>query len=128
MQASSPVVAANSRLASATWSFSQRHWRFVVIAMLGLLHVAVLRGTADNWARALLLAPLGLLLLWPPFLRGEQQVSVAQTAMIALGAVAVMLRIDWWLRAFRVVILAGVVRGKVFLHQARWQRRAYLII
>ena len=128
MQASSPAVPATSRLASATWSFSQRHWRFVVIAMLALLHVAVLRGTADNGARALLLAHLGLLLLWQPFLRGEQRVSLTQAAFIGLGAAAVMLWLGWWLLAFWVVVLAGLVGGKVFLHQARWQRRCYLVV
>ena len=132
MQASSRAIAAAipepSRLASAIWSLSQRHWRIVVIAMLALLHVAVLLGTADIWARALLVAHLGLLLLWQPFLRGEQQISVGQTLFIALGAVAVMLWVSWWLLAFWVVVLAGLVGGKVFLHQARWQRRCYLVV
>src|SRR5471032_3162154 len=107
MQAPSPAIPAIpaiSRLASATWSFSQRHWRFVVIAMLILLHIAVLRGTADDWARALMLAHLGLLLLWQPFLRGEQQVSRTQAVFIALGAVVVMFWIGWWLLAFWVVV------------------------
>src|SRR5436190_11848 len=128
MQAPSLAVPAFSRLASAAWSLSQRHWRFVVIAMLALLHVAVLRGTADDWARALLLAHLGLLLLWQPFLRGEHQISVMQAAFIVFGAVAVMLWLSWWLLAFWVVVLAGFVGGKVFLHQARWQRRCYLVV
>jgi len=132
MQAPSPAVPAavpaNARLASAAWSFSQRHWRFVVVAMLALLHIAVLRGTADDWARALLLAHLGLLLLWQPFLRGEHQISIMQGAFIGLVAVAVMLWIGWWLLAFWVVVLAGLVGGKVFLHQARWQRRCYLVV
>ena len=128
MQASSPAVPAYSRLASATWSFSQRHWRFVVIAMLVLLHVAVLRGTVDNWARALLLAHLGLLLIWQPFLRGEHRVSLTQAAFIGLAAAVVMFWISWWLLAFWVVVLAGLVGGKVFLHQARWQRRCYLVV
>ena len=132
MQAPSPAVPAavppNTRLASAAWNFSQRHWRFVVVAMLALLHVAVLRGTADEWARALLLAHLGLLLLWQPFLRGEHQISATQTALIGLVAVVVMLWIGWWLLAFWVVVLAGLVGGKVFLHQARWQRRCYLVV
>ena len=132
MQASSPAVPASlpvsSRLAGAIWSLSRRHWRFVVVAMLALLHVAVLRGTADDWARALLLAHLGLLLLWQPFLRGEHQVSATQGLFIALGAVAVMLWVSWWLLAFWVVVLAGLVGGKVFLHQARWQRRCYLVV
>ena len=131
MQASSRTAPASlpvsSRFASAIWSLSQRHWRFVMIAMLALLHVAVLRGTADNWARALLLTHLGLLLLWQPFLRGEHRVSVTQGLFIGLVAVAVMLWVGWWLLAFWVVVLAGLVGGKVFLHQARWQRRCYLV-
>src|SRR5258706_11280185 len=132
MQASSRAVPASlpvsSRLASAIWSLSQRHWRFVVIAMLVLLHIAVLRGTADIWARAFLVAHLGLLLLWQPFLRGEHQVSAVQGLFIALAAVAVMLWVGWWLLAFWVVVLAGLIGGKVFLHQARWQRRCYLVV
>jgi signal transduction histidine kinase len=132
MQASSKAFAAptpvSDRIAGAIWSLSQRHWRFVVVAMLALLHLAVLRGTADIWARALLVAHLGLLLLWQPFLRGEQKVSAAQTLFIAMGAVAVMLWVSWWLLAFWVVVLAGLVGGKVFLHQARWQRRCYLVV
>ncbi|MGH8705296.1 MAG: sensor histidine kinase [Burkholderiales bacterium] len=128
MQAPGLAAAASSRLASATWSLSQRHWRFVLVAMLVLLHVAALRGTADGWARALMLAHLGLLLLWQPFLRGEHRVSLTQAAFIALGAVAVMLWLGWWLLAFWVVVLAGLVGGRVFLHQARWQRRCYLVV
>ena len=132
MQASSRAIPASSpvssRLASAIWSLSQRHWRLVVIAMLALLHVAVLRGTADNWARALLLAHQGLLLLWQPFLRGEHQISATQGVFIGLGAVTIMLWVGWWLLAFWVVVLAGLIGGKVFLHQARWQRRCYLVV
>ena len=128
MQAPSPQLSAPSRLANAIWSLSRRHWRFVVIVMLILLHFAVLRGTADVWARGMLLAHLGLLLLWQPFLPGEHQVSAAQAAVIGLGAVAVMFWVSWWLLAFWVVVLAGLVGGKVFLHQAQWQRRCYLVV
>ncbi len=118
----------SSRLANAAWQLSQRHWKLVLVAMLGLLHVAVFRGVADPWARALLLAHLGLLLLWQPFVRGEQRVSPAQALVLALGAFVVMLRLDWWLLAFWVVVLAGLVGGKVYQQQARWQRRCYLAV
>ncbi|HZO04003.1 MAG TPA: ATP-binding protein [Burkholderiales bacterium] len=118
-----------TRLANTTWSFSQRYWRIVVVAMLALLHVAVFRGVADPWARALLLAHLGLLLLWQPFLRAdEQRVSLVQGLIIALAASAVMLWLDWWLLAFWVVVLAGLVGGKVYQQHARWQRRCYLVV
>jgi hypothetical protein len=122
---SPPVFA---RLANATWSFSQRYWRLVVVAMLLLLHIAVFRGVADPWARALLLAHLGLLLLWQPFLRAEQRVSPIQGLILSCVAFAVMLRLDWWLLAFWVVIIAGLVGGKVYQHHAKWQRRGYLVM
>src|SRR3954464_605312 len=90
-------ISSFSRLASAVLASSQQHWRLVVVAMLGLLHIAVVRGVADPWARALLLAHLGLLLLWQPFVRAEQRVSPAQGLLLMLGAFIVMLRLDWWL-------------------------------
>jgi signal transduction histidine kinase len=117
-----------SNVANATWSFSQRYWRLVVVSMLFLLHVAVVRGVSDPWARALLLAHLGLLLLWQPFLRAEQRISPAQGLVLSLSASAVMMRLDWWLLAFWVVILAGLVGGKVYQQHARWQRRCYLVV
>jgi signal transduction histidine kinase len=117
-----------TRLANTVWSFSQRYWRIVVVAMLALLHVAVFRGVTDPWARAMLLAHLGLLLLWQPFLRAEQRISATQGLILALVASAVMLWLDWWLLAFWVVVLAGLVGGKVYQQDARWQRRCYLVV
>jgi signal transduction histidine kinase len=122
---SAPVL---TRLANTTWGLSQRYWRIVVVAMLALLHVAVFRGVADPWARALLLAHLGLLLLWQPFLRAEQRVSPVQGFILALAASGLMLWLDWWLLAFWVVVLAGLVGGKVYQQHARWQRRCYLVV
>jgi signal transduction histidine kinase len=128
MQPAVPSEALFARLANATWGFSQRYWRLVVVAMLALLHVAVFRGVADPWARALLLAHLGLLLLWQPFLRAEQRVSPPQGVILALLAMGVMLYLDWWVLAFWVVVLAGLVGGKVYQHHARWQRRCYFVV
>lgn len=128
MQADAFSTPLFARMANAAQGFSQRYGRFVVIAMLLLLHVAALRGVADNWARALLLAHLGLILLWQPFLRGQHQVSATQLAFIAFGATAVMLWLNAWLLVFWVCVLAGLIGGKVFLHQARWQRRFYLLV
>jgi signal transduction histidine kinase len=120
-----PVV---GRFSRAAWAFSQQHWRLVLIAMLALLHIAVVRGVADFWARGMLLAHLGLLLLWQPFLRAEQKVSPVQGFALALGALAAMLFLDWWLLAFWVVVLAGLMGGKVYQQHARWQRGAYLVV
>ena len=128
MQHASVSAPKFTRLANATWSFSQRHWRVVVVAMLALLHVAVFRGVADPWARGLLLAHLGLLLLWQPLLPAEQRVSATQGFILMLLAFGVMMALDWWLLALWVVVLTGLVGGKVYQQRARWQRRAYLVV
>jgi hypothetical protein len=119
---------AAARLPQAAWAFSRTHWRFVVIAMLALLHVVTLRGVADDGARVLLLAHLGLLLLWQPFLRSERSVTLAQALSISAFAAALVVFLNWWLLAVWSVVLAGLVGGKVFLHQARWQRLFYLMV
>jgi signal transduction histidine kinase len=128
MQAEALDTARSARIARALAVFSQRYWRFVVVAMLVLLHVVAARGVTDPWARALMLAHLGTLLLWQPFLRGEVRLSPTQAVVIALVAAAVTLRLDWWLLAFWVVVLAGLVGGKVYQQDAPWQRRFYLLV
>jgi signal transduction histidine kinase len=128
MQAKSSSIPVLTRLSGAASAYSRRHWRFVVIAMLALLHVVALRGVSDDGARVLLLAHLGLLLLWQPFLHGERQVTLVQALFIALFAAVLVLWLNWWLLATWTVVLAGLVGGKVFLHQARWQRRFYLLV
>ena len=65
------------RLARAVLELSDRHGRAILVAMLVLLHFAVLRGTTDVWARALLVAHLGLVLLWQPFVRRQERVSAS---------------------------------------------------
>ncbi len=117
-----------TRLANSVWAFSQGYWRLVVVAMLATLHLAAFRGVADPWARALLLVHLGLLLLWQPFLRAEQRISPMQGFILSLVALVVMLALDWWLLAFWVVMLAGLVGGKVYRHQGRGQRLCYLVV
>jgi len=116
------------RLASAVLGFSQRRWRILVVAMLALLHVAALRGVGDPGARAVLLAHLGLLLLWQPFVRGQHEVSNIQAGLIGLAAVAVMMWLSWWLLTLWVIVLAGIVAGRVFQESSRWQRRFYFAV
>lgn len=128
MQAVMPSTPVPPRVAMAVLGFSQRRWRIVVVAMLALLHVAALRGVADPGARAVLLAHLGLLLLWQPFVRGQHEVSNIQAALIGLAAIAVMLWLSWWLLTLWVIVLAGIVAGRVFQESSRWQRRFYFAV
>ncbi len=116
------------RLARAVLDFSDRHGRAVLVAMLLLLHFAALRGTTDVWARGLLLAHLGLVLLWQPFVRRQEHVSLGQAAAIAVVALAVLQWLSGWLLAAWVIALAGIVGSASYQRSTRWQRRAYLLV
>ena len=105
-----------------------RYWRLWFVAMLVLLHLTAMRGVEDVWARALMLAHFGLFILWQPFMRGEQSLTPLQLLGIALICVLALFYWNWSLMLLWLCILAGVVGGKVFSFQARWQRYFYLTV
>src|SRR5450830_2031971 len=105
-----------------------RYWRLLFVAMLVLLHLTAMRGVEDTWARALMLAHFGLFILWQPFMRGEQSLTPLQLFAIALICVLALFFWNWWLMLLWLCMLAGVVGGKVFLFQARWQRYFHLTV
>ncbi|HUX25868.1 MAG TPA: ATP-binding protein [Burkholderiales bacterium] len=105
-----------------------RYWRLMFVAMLVLLHLTAMRGVEDIWARALMLAHFGLFILWQPFMRGEQNLTSRQLAVIALVCVVALFFWNWWLMLLWLCILAGVVGGKVFSFQERWLRYFYLTV
>lgn len=108
-------------------SYVQRHWRLIFVLMLVLLHLASMRGPGDLWTRGLMLAHFGLFILWQPFMRGEQRLSGLQTLGIVAISAGILLFLNWWMLGLWLSIFAGIVGGKVFLFQARWLRRFYLL-
>lgn len=97
------------------------------VLMLFLLHLAAMRGPADFWTRGLMLAHFGLFILWQPFMRGEQRLTSLQTLGIVAISAGILLFLNWWMLGLWLSIFAGIVGGKVFLFQARWLRRFYLL-
>jgi len=105
-----------------------RYWRPLFVAMLVLLHFTAMRGVEDVWARALMLAHFGLFILWQPFMRSEQSLTPQQSAALALSCVLALYFWNWWLMLLWLCMLAGVVGGKVFQYQERWQRYFHLTV
>jgi hypothetical protein len=109
------------------WVIS-RYWRLLFVLMLILLHLSAIRGAEDFWARGLMLAHFGLFIIWQPFMRGEQRLTGLQTVAVFAVAAGILLFLNWWWLGLWVSVLAGIVGGKVFLFQARWLRRFYLVV
>ena len=103
-------------------------WRALFLVMLLTLHFAAMSGVEDAWARGLMLVHFGVFILWQPFMRGERRLTPSQVAAIAAIALGTLYFLNWWLLALWVSVLAGIVGGKVFLFQARWLRRFYLVV
>lgn len=119
---------ATATLTRAYPTLITRYWRLLFVTMLALLHLTAMRGVEDVWARALMLAHFGLFILWQPFMRGEQSLTPLQLFAIALVCVLALFFWNWWLMLLWLGMLAGVIGGKVFLFQARWQRYFYLTV
>lgn len=105
-----------------------RTGRWLLLAMLGLLHGAMLFGVASPWAHPLLLAHLGLFLLWQPLWHGERDVGRDALAFIALAATVAMFWLNWWVIAFWLTGLFGLVGARVFVFRDRWARLLYLSV
>lgn len=105
-----------------------RTGRWLLMAMLGLLHVALLLDMRSLWVYPLLLAHLGLFLLWQPLWRGESEVGRGPLVFIMLSAAMAMFWLNWWVIAFWVTGLFGLVSARAFAFRTRWARLLNLAI
>jgi signal transduction histidine kinase len=75
-----------------------------------------------------MLAHFGLFIMWQPFMQAERRLTPPQALVITAVALGILYFLNGWLLALWVSVFAGIVGGKVFLFQARWLRRFYLVV
>lgn len=102
--------------------------RWLLLAMLLLLHSALMIGVDSPWVHPLLLAHLGLFLLWQPLWRGERAVGGGALLFIVLAAATTMFWLSWWTMAFWLTGLFGLVGSRVFAFRGRSVRLLYLAV
>lgn len=105
-----------------------RTGRWLLTAMLAVLHVALLFDMRSMWVHPLLLAHLGLFLLWQPLWRGESEVGRGPLVFIMLSAAMAMFWLSWWVIAFWVTGLFGLVGARAFAFRTRWARLLNLAV
>ncbi len=96
--------------------------RLLLLAMIWLLHGALMLGVASPWVHPLLLAHLGLFLLWQPLWRGERTVGRGALAFIMLAATVAIFWLSWWTIAFWLIGLFGLVGSRIFIFRDRSAR------
>jgi len=105
-----------------------RTGRWLLLSMLALLHGALLFGVDSPWVHPLLLAHLGLFLIWQPIWRGEKEAGSGALVFIVLAAVIAVFWLSWWAVAFWLTGLFGLVGSRIFAFRDRWTRLLYMAV
>jgi signal transduction histidine kinase len=101
--------------------------RWVLIALLSVLHLALLAGANTMVGMMCWLVDVGLFILWQPFIQAERRVdAIGLAAIFAVLAGGVWI-FGWWLLIFWVAALAALVGGRVMFIDHRPTRIFYLI-
>lgn len=101
--------------------------RGLLLALLAALYLVLWLGPNTPVGRTLAIVHLGLFLLWQPFVHTGRRLSGPVLAGLTgvLAVVAVFLK--GWMIALWIMMLAGIVGGKVLLFGARSPRLFYLL-
>jgi hypothetical protein len=101
--------------------------RGLLLALLLALYFVLLQGP-DTWlGKTLFIAHLGLFLLWQPFVHAEQRLSVVWVVGLAVIVLAGAVFLKAWMLLLWIMMLGGIVGGKVMLFGARAARLFYLM-
>ncbi|WP_300454688.1 sensor histidine kinase [Accumulibacter sp.] len=107
-------------------SLRQRQ-RWLLIALLGLLHLALVADPSTRFGLLCWLVDVGLFILWQPFVYAERQIDFSGLAVITVVIGCGAAWYGWWLLITWVILLAALVGGRVMFTDHRPTRIFYLI-
>ena len=81
--------------------------------MLVLLHIALWWDFPGAISRSLMLAHLGVFLIWQPIWSRDSHLEWGSLVLFSMLTVAFTLWLNWWLIAFWLILLLGLVGARV---------------
>ena len=112
-------------MASLTFLAQRRFEHQILALMLASLHLALWWDFGGALSRSLILAHLGLFLMWQPLWRREQRLNWKGSIVFILATLAFIIWTDWGLMTFWLLLLTAIVGGRVTAR--RGSRYAYLL-
>ena len=101
--------------------------RWIVLAMLLALHAALVTTPGGEFQRTWLLVHFGFFLLWQPFIAAEREIELFSGVLLfVITAVTIYFLAGWMIVAW-LLILLGILGGRVFTVQAAQRNRFYLV-
>lgn len=117
----SPLIA--SRLAHVF--VAGRRW--VVLAMLLALHAALISEPGSAFQRLWLLIHFGLFLVWQPLVATERELEVLAVVLLLAITAATLYFVSGWMVVTWLLLLLGILGGRVFTLQSSRRNRFYLV-
>ncbi|CAG0999621.1 Sensor protein ZraS [Methylophilaceae bacterium] len=100
--------------------------RYSLGLLLLSLHAVLIWGFETPLQKAFLICHYGFFLLWQPIWRTRQALSLYAAALFIAGGLLLVYFMSWWLMAFWLAGLFGLLGGRVFSILAK-NRLAYLL-
>jgi signal transduction histidine kinase len=110
---------------SLAFLINKRFEHQILALMLASLHLALWWDFGGALSRSLILAHLGLFLMWQPLWRREQRLNWKGSIVFVLATLAFIIWTDWGLMTFWLLLLTAIVGGRVTAR--RGSRYAYLL-
>jgi len=101
--------------------------RGLLLALLVALYLVLWQGPGTLFGRTMFVVHLGLFMLWQPFVQTEQRLSLTSLLSVVAAVLAAGAFLKGWMIALWIMMLAGIVGGKVLLFGARASRLFYLL-
>ena len=99
----------------------------LLLAMLAVLYLVLWQGPETPLGKTLFVVHLGLFMLWQPFVQTGQRMSAISVLGLAGIVLAGVVFLKGWILLVWIMMLAGLVGGKVLLFGARAPRIFYLL-
>lgn len=103
------------------------HPRGLLLAQLVLLHLTLMAGPASALGRSLMMAHLGLFVLWQPFFGNEKNLARGHLLMLSVAVGIAAAFLNFGLLTLWVMLLASIIGGKIFILGSRWTRWFHLL-
>ena len=110
---------------SLAFLINRRFEHQILALMLASLHLALWWDFGSALSRSLILAHLGLFLMWQPLWRREQRLNWKGSIVFILATLTFIIWIDWGLMTLWLLLLTAIVGGRVTAR--RGSRYAYLL-
>lgn len=101
--------------------------RWVVLGMLLALHAVLVSEPGGVFQRLWLLVHFGLFLIWQPFFAAEQELDVFSVVLLLAITAAMLYFVSGWMVVMWLLLLIGILGGRVFTVQAEQRSRFYLV-